>query len=103
MGTKIIAPDNTGSPPDLNATQRDIMSAIKHLGGSPHGAAIKEFLQDYEDDGEFPSGVLYPGLNSLVNKGIVRKEQRDGRSNTYSFTDYGEDLYCEYVRFVDVD
>lgn len=103
MGTKIISSNNTGSPPDLNATQRDIMSAIKHLGGSPHGAAIMEFLRKFEDDGEFPSGVLYPGLNSLANKGLIEKRRRDGRSNSYSFTPRGEKVYREYVAFVDPD
>lgn len=103
MITKPRRKDHTGAPPDLNANQRDIMSAIKHLGGSPHGAAIKEFLGQFEDDGEFASGVLYPGLDSLINKGILDKRKRDGRSNDYFFTSYGEEVYRDYALFVVVE
>lgn len=103
MSTQSKRPaDQGGTPPDLNATQRDVLTAIKHLGGSPHGAAIKEFL-DTRRDGGFPEGVLYPSLNAMIAKGILEKQDRDGRSNDYFFTAEGDRIYAQYVAWVDAE
>ncbi|MFB6298730.1 MAG: PadR family transcriptional regulator [Halobacteriales archaeon] len=72
---------------DLTAFQRDLLYAIAGEN-SPHGLAIKETLEAYYDE-EIHHGRLYPNLDQLVVKGLVTKEQQDGRTNRYALTDRG--------------
>lgn len=73
---------------DLTAFQRDLLVAITGLE-KPHGLAIKEALEEYYNK-EIHHGRLYPNLDTLVNKGLVEKGQRDLRTNTYVLTDRGK-------------
>ena len=73
---------------DLTAFQRDLLVAITGLE-KPHGLAIKEALEEYYNK-EIHHGRLYPNLDTLVNKGLVEKGQRDLRTNTYVPTDRGK-------------
>ncbi|MFO7907959.1 MAG: helix-turn-helix transcriptional regulator [Pirellulaceae bacterium] len=50
--------------------------------GFTHGLAIKEELEDYYEK-EIHHGRLYPNLDTLVEKGLVEKGQRDRRTNYY--------------------
>jgi DNA-binding PadR family transcriptional regulator len=72
---------------DLTGFQRDLLYVI---GGrdDPHGLAIKEELEEYYEK-EIHHGRLYPNLDTLVDKGLVEKSQRDRRTNEYTLTRRG--------------
>ena len=72
---------------DLTGFQRDLLYAI--VGKSePHGLAIKDELEGYYEK-EIHHGRLYPNLDTLVEKGLVEKGQRDRRTNYYVLTGRG--------------
>ena len=66
---------------DLTGFQRDLLYVIAGLT-EPHGLAIKDELEDYYQT-EVHHGRLYPNLDTLVDKGLVEKGQRDNRTNSY--------------------
>lgn len=72
---------------DLTGFQRDLLIVIAGLD-EPHGLAIKDELETYYE-AEIHHGRLYPNLDTLVNKGLVEKGQRDRRTNTYALTRRG--------------
>ncbi|PSQ43722.1 PadR family transcriptional regulator [Halobacteriales archaeon SW_7_68_16] len=72
---------------DLTAFQRDLLYVVAGLD-EPHGLAIKEELEKYYEN-EIHHGRLYPNLDTLVDKGLVEKGQRDRRTNIYSLTRRG--------------
>jgi DNA-binding PadR family transcriptional regulator len=73
---------------DLTGFQRDLLYVIAGLD-EPHGLAIKEELENYYES-EVNHGRLYPNLDTLVEKGMVEKGQRDRRTNFYALTRRGE-------------
>ena len=72
---------------DLTGFQRDLLYVIAGQS-EPHGLAIKEKLEDYYEK-EIHHGRLYPNLDTLVDKGLVEKGQRDRRTNYYKLTQRG--------------
>lgn len=72
---------------DLTGFQRDLLY-VAHGLDEPHGLAIKEKLEEYYEK-EIHHGRLYPNLDSLVNKGLVEKGQKDRRTNRYTMTQRG--------------
>ena len=72
---------------DLTGFQRDILYIIAGLE-MPHGLAIRGRVAEYYNT-EIQHGRLYPNLDTLVDKGLVEKEQEDGRTNAYSLTGRG--------------
>ena len=66
---------------DLTAFQRDLLYVIAGLD-EPHGLAVKNELENYYEK-EVHHGRLYPNLDTLVDKGLVEKSQRDNRTNSY--------------------
>jgi DNA-binding PadR family transcriptional regulator len=54
----------------------------------PHGLAIKGELEDYYGT-EINHGRLYPNLDELVEKGLIEKSEKDGRTNVYTVTQRG--------------
>ncbi|OYR56109.1 PadR family transcriptional regulator [Halorubrum sp. Ea1] len=72
---------------DLTGFQRDLLYVIAGLD-DPHGLAIKDELEDYYEK-EIHYGRLYPNLDTLVEKGLVEKSQRDRRTNEYTTTRRG--------------
>lgn len=72
---------------DLTGFQRDLLYVVAGLD-EPHGLAIKEELEDYYEK-EIHHGRLYPNLDTLVDKGLVEKGQRDRRTNYYTLTRRG--------------
>lgn len=87
---------------DLTGFQRDLLIVIVGLE-EPHGLALKEELEDYYET-EVHHGRLYPNLDTLVNKGLVEKGEKDQRTNIYSLTRRGRrelearrDWEAEYV------
>ncbi len=73
---------------DLTGFQRDLLYVIAGKD-DPHGLAIKEELEDYYES-EIHHGRLYPNLDTLVEKGLVEKGERDRRTNTYAITRRGQ-------------
>jgi DNA-binding PadR family transcriptional regulator len=73
---------------DLTGFQRDLLYVIAGRD-EPHGLAIKEELEGYYEK-EIHHGRLYPNLDTLVDKGLVKKGQRDRRTNLYTLTSRGE-------------
>ena len=73
---------------DLTGFQRDLLYVIAGLD-EPHGLAIKDELESYYEK-EIHHGRLYPNLDTLVEKGLVEKGQRDRRTNYYVLTDRGD-------------
>jgi len=72
---------------DLTGFQRDLLYTIAGQD-DPHGLAIKEELEEYYEK-EIHHGRLYPNLDTLVDKGLVEKSQRDRRTNEYVLTRRG--------------
>lgn len=73
---------------DLTGFQRDLLYVVAGRD-DPHGLAIKDELEEYYEN-EIHHGRLYPNLDTLVEKGLVEKDQRDRRTNTYSMTNRGK-------------
>jgi DNA-binding PadR family transcriptional regulator len=71
----------------LTGFQRDLLYVVAGLG-NPHGLAIKDELDSYYDT-EVHHGRLYPNLNTLVEKGLVEKGEKDKRTNVYVITETG--------------
>jgi len=55
---------------------------------NPTASLSREELEDYYE-GEVNHGRLYPNLDTLVEKGMVEKGQRDRRTNFYTLTSRG--------------
>lgn len=72
---------------DLTAFQRDLLYVIAGLD-EPHGLAVKNELENYYEK-EVHHGRLYPNLDTLVDKGLVEKSQRDNRTNSYILSHRG--------------
>lgn len=69
--------------PDFNET-----AVHQYRARRPPGLAIRDELEDYYGKGVH-HGHLYPNLDTLVDKGLVEKEQRDQRTNMDTITDRG--------------
>ncbi|AAV45469.1 MULTISPECIES: PadR family transcriptional regulator [Haloarcula] len=73
---------------DLTGFQRDLLYVIAGLD-EPHGLAIKEELENYYES-EVNHGRLYPNLDTLVEKALIEKGERDRRTNFYTLTKRGQ-------------
>lgn len=72
---------------DLTGFQRDLLYVIEGIG-QPHGLAVKDKLEEYYET-EIHHGRLYPNLDTLVEKGLVEKGEKDRRTNVYTVTRRG--------------
>jgi len=72
---------------DLTGFQRDLLYVVAGRD-EPHGLAIKDELEDYYES-EIHHGRLYPNLDTLVEKGLVEKSEKDRRTNEYAVTRRG--------------
>ena len=70
---------------DLTAFQRDVLWTLAREDGLS-GATVKATLEAYYDD-DVNSGTIYPGLDKLVDRGLVAKQARDKRTNEYRLTE----------------
>lgn len=73
---------------DLTAFQRDLLHIIAGLD-EPPGTRIREELEDYYQEGVY-SGKMYPNLDTLAEKELIRKGKHDDRTNLYELTEKGE-------------
>lgn len=72
---------------DLTGFQRDLLYVVGGLD-EPKGLEIKEELErEYET--EIHHGRLYPNLDTIVQKGLIDKGERDARTNFYKITKRG--------------
>ena len=72
---------------DLHAFERDLLYAVRALerDDPPKGLALKRELED--DYGEQVNhSRLYQNLDALVERGLLEKSQKDGRTNEYATT-----------------
>lgn len=72
---------------DLTGFQRDLLYVITGLN-DPHGLAIKDGLEEYYES-EIHHGRLYPNLDTIAEKGLVKKGIKDRRTNVYHLTSRG--------------
>jgi len=72
---------------DLTAFQRDLVYVVAGLD-EPHGIGLKDELEEYYES-EINHGRLYPNLDSLVEKGLLEKGEKDKRTNEYTVTQHG--------------
>lgn len=83
---------------DLTAFQRDLLAVIAGKD-DPHGLALKGDLEDYYQT-EVHHGRLYPNLDTLVEKGLVQKGEKDRRTNYYTISRRGQrelEMHREWV------
>ncbi|NIB99133.1 helix-turn-helix transcriptional regulator [Halobacterium sp. R2-5] len=73
---------------DLTGFQRDLLAVTAGLD-EPNGLDIKAELEQYYE-ADINHGRLYPNLDTLVEKGLVEKRQRDERTNEYALTQRGD-------------
>ncbi|MFD1600638.1 PadR family transcriptional regulator [Halobellus rarus] len=73
---------------DLTGFQRDLLTVTAGIK-EPHGLAIKDELEEYYES-EIHHGRLYPNLDTLVEKGLVEKGEKDRRTNVYTVTKRGQ-------------
>lgn len=81
----------------LTSFQRDLLFVVAGRGGAS-GQEVKAELEDATGESILP-GQLYPNLDDLEAAGLVRKADRDGRTNDYSVTDAGRRVLAELVRW----
>lgn len=72
---------------DLTAFQRDLIRVISGLN-KPKGLEVKAEVESYYGR-EINHGRLYPNLDSLCEKGLVKKGKHNERSNAYEVTKRG--------------
>jgi len=73
---------------DLTGFQRDLLYVVAGRD-EPHRLAIKDELEDHYGT-EIHHGRLYPNLDTLVEKGLVEKGEKDRRTNVYTVTRRGQ-------------
>lgn len=91
---------------ELTGFQRDLLMEIARYynkgGYYPSGQEVADPLGDYREE-VINHGRLYPNLDTLVNKGLVEKIERDRRTNEYQVSDRGwAALAARHNRFVGV-
>ena len=87
-------------PTDLNAFQVHLLCVIYRLGPA-EGVDLQEALEDLYPE-PINHGRLYPGLDRLVEKGLISKQTKasDKRRNAYATVGRGDWAVEEYHRFM---
>jgi len=85
-----------GDAAQLSSFQRDALRVIALCmadddAEEPYGLGIKRALSDWYGE-EVNHGRLYPNLDTLVESGLVTKQELDKRTNAYRLTDDGADV-----------
>jgi DNA-binding PadR family transcriptional regulator len=82
---------------DRTAFQRDTLFVISGLD-EPNGVEIRRELEQSQCRSILP-GRIYTNLDELVEDGLVRKHDLNGRSNTYRLTAEGERVLAELLEW----
>ena len=87
-------------PTDLTAFQAHLLCIIYRLGPA-EGVDLQEALEDLYPE-PINHGRLYPGLDRLVEKGLISKQTKasDKRRNAYATVGRGEWAVEEYYQFM---
>ncbi|WP_227357562.1 helix-turn-helix transcriptional regulator [Haladaptatus salinisoli] len=87
-------------PTDLTAFQTHLLCLIYRLGPT-EGVDLQEALEELYPE-PINHGRLYPGLDRLVEKGLISKQTKasDKRRNAYATVGRGEWAVEEYHRFI---
>lgn len=72
---------------DLTGFQRDLLFVIAGMD-EPHGLGVKEQMEEYVNK-DVNHGRLYPNLDTLQEKGLIKKGKRDRRTNFYTLSERG--------------
>jgi len=83
----------------LTGFQRDMLYCIASIE-DPYGLNIKRELEEYLSI-EVNHGRLYPNLDQLVEQGLLRKEQKDKRTNLYILTPLAKELIADRRQWED--
>lgn len=84
---------------ELTAFQRDAIYIIAGYD-EPHGLMIKDKLDKYYDE-DINHGRLYPNLDKLVDRGLIKKGSKDRRTNYYELTEDGRELIESREEYLD--
>ena len=71
----------------LTGFQRDLLFVLDGMEG-PSGKEVREAIERSQDR-DVRHARLYANLDQLVEEGLVRKAQEDGRTNQYDTTQAG--------------
>ncbi|AKU09529.1 PadR family transcription regulator (plasmid) [Haloferax gibbonsii] len=74
---------------ELTAIQRDLLFVVRGMSDSS-GQTIKTELEKTQGR-DLLTGRVYTNLNELVDKDLVHKGSKNGRTNEYSLTDEGRE------------
>ncbi|MFH5802009.1 helix-turn-helix transcriptional regulator [Haladaptatus sp. CMAA 1911] len=87
-------------PTDLTAFQAHLLCLIYRLGPA-EGVDLQKALEDIYPE-PINHGRLYPGLDRLVEKGLISKQTKesDKRRNAYATVGRGDWAVEEYHRFM---
>ncbi|AGM11246.1 hypothetical protein M197_gp82 [Haloarcula hispanica tailed virus 2] len=83
---------------DLTAFQRDLLVVTAKNDGAK-GLRLKAELEDLYGE-EVNHGRLYPNLDTLVQKGLISKSERDKRTNEYRVTARGRRELSHHIRWL---
>ncbi|MFB6081824.1 MAG: PadR family transcriptional regulator, partial [Halanaeroarchaeum sp.] len=83
-------------PNEFTRFQMDILAVLSD--GPQHGLGIKADLEERYSI-EVNHGRLYPNLDEFVQKGLVAKSERDGRTNEYELTTRGSETIQALTRW----
>lgn len=86
---------------DLTGFQRDLLAAVAQLN-EPNGLTIKGHLESWYT-GDVRHGRLYPNLDTLVDKGLLNKGQKNRRTNEYTLTRRGQSELAAHVAWMNGD
>lgn len=97
----LLHPDDFASYlEDTTQFQIEVMLAIQNLsvrGEQCYGLAIKGELEEYYGVEEIHHGRLYPNLDTLKERGFIRKTEIDKRSNSYQLTPTGKGFLKKFA------
>ncbi len=79
---------------DLSEFQWNVLTVVS--GDAVYGLGIKRELELYYGE-EINHSRLYPNLDELVERGLLRKEARDDRTNEYELTERGREVLKRHV------
>lgn len=86
---------------ELTAFQRDTLHVVNRLE-DPHGLAIKDQLESYYGK-DVNHGRLYPNLNDLSEKSLIKVGTKDKRTNKYTLTQKGREKIRVRKEWTDID
>jgi len=94
------------SAAELTGFQRDCLRAVVLCTTDddtpePYGLGIKRHLTEWYGE-DVNHGRLYPNLDTLVEMGLLEKEELDKRTNAYRLTESGVEVLQTYKhKYVD--